>query len=177
MSEITKAIQVMAGTSGLDNVTIAECEVVSVNEDERTCECITISGKSSVELTEVRLIPVVADGILIVPKVGSVIIVHYSKDILPFVSQFSEVEKILLITGDTTIEIKDGSVKFNDGSFDGFVKIKDLTSKLNDMIKFINIELGKIQTGIVTGGGSYTPTNLQQFNKSDYENTKITHGA
>ena len=116
------------------------------------------------------------DGLLVIPNVGSDVIVCYNSKNVKYICQFSEINKVLIIIGDTTVEVKDGSIKFNDGSFDGFVKISDLTSKLNDMVTKMNVELGKIQTGIVAGGGSYTPTNLSNFNKSDYENTKITHG-
>ena len=101
----------------------------------------------------------------------------YTKRFSPFICQFSEINKVLIITGDTIVEIKDGKVTFNDGSYGGLVRVEDLTSKLNDMVRLINIELNKIRIGITAGGGSYSPTNLQNFNKSDYENDKIIQGV
>ena len=173
--QIKEAIETMSGTRGQQLVKLVECEVISVDESKRTCNVSVIGGNAEYDIENVRLMATVDDGILIIPTVGSQIIVAHNNKNVRYICQFSEIDKVLLITGDTTIEIKDGSVKFNDGSFDGFVKIKDLTDKLNDMVRLLNIELGKIQTGIIAGGGSYTPTNLQNFNKSDYENTKLTH--
>lgn len=174
---IANAIQKLAGTHGVDVVYLAEVEVTSVNESDRTCEGKSITGFAGAEFTGIRLMANVNDGLLVLPKVGSIIIVMYSKCILPLIVQFSEVEKVLIITGNTTIEIKDGSVKYNDGSFNGFVKIDDLTSKLNEKINLINVELGKIQAGIAAAGGSYALANITTFNKNDYENEKITHGS
>jgi len=174
--KIKEAIETMSGTRGQQSIKLVECEVISVDESKRTCNVSVIGGNAEYDIENVRLMATIDDGLLIIPTVGSQILVAHNNQNVKYICQFSEIEKVLLITGETSIEIKDGSVKFNDGSFDGFVKIKDLTDKLNDMVRLLNVELGKIQTGIIAGGGSYTPTNLQNFNKSDYENTKITHG-
>lgn len=171
--EIQEAIQTLSGARNQDIVTLMECTVDSVNVGARTCDCTTIDG---VKMTDVRLMSNVNDGYLIIPEIDSQIIVLYTKRFSPFICQFSSINRVLIITGDTVIEIKDGKITFNDGSYNGLVRVDDLTSKLNDMIRFINIELGKIQTGIIAGGGSYTPVNLQNFNSSDYENDKIIHG-
>jgi hypothetical protein len=174
--QIREAIEKMAGNKSQQNIKLVDCEVVSVDEDKRTCNVTVLSDNSEYDLENVRLMATVDDGILIIPKVGSIIIVAHNSKNVKYICQFSEIEKVLLITGDTIIEIKDGSVKFNDGSFDGFVKIKDLTNKLNEKVNLINAELLKIQTGIAAAGGTYSLTNITTFDKNDYENTKITHG-
>lgn len=174
--KIKEAIETMAGFKYADNVKLVKCEVISVDENKRTCNVTTTGGVVEFDINDVSLMASLDDGLLVIPTVGSDVIVCYNSKNVKYICQFSEINKVLIIIGDTTVEVKDGSIKFNDGSFDGLVKISDLTSKLNDMVAKINIELGKIQTGIIAGGGSYTPTSLSNFNKSDYENTKITHG-
>lgn len=171
--QIQEAINTLSGGRNQDTVTMIECVVDSVDVGVRECSCTTIDG---VKMTNVRLMSSVNDGFLIIPEVGSEIIVLHTKRFKPFICQFSSVDKVLIITGDTIFEIKDGKITFNDGSYDGLVRINDLTTKLNDMVQLMNVEFAKIQVGIVAGGGSYTPTNLQNFNKSDYENDKIIHG-
>lgn len=174
--KINEAVQTLAGVNNFDNVKLVKCEVISVDENKRTCNVTTSGGVADFDINDVSLMASIDDGLLVIPAVGSDAIVCYNSKNVKYICQFSEINKVLIIIGDTTAEVKDGSIKFNDGSFDGLVKISDLTSKLNDMVTKINVELGKIQTGIIAGGGSYTPTSLSNFNKSDYENTKITHG-
>lgn len=174
--KISEALQTLAGVKDFDNVKLVKCEVISVDENKRTCNVTTTGGVVDFDINDVSLMASIDDGLLVIPTVGSDVNVCYNSKNIKFICQFSEINKVLIIIGDTTVEVKDGSVKFNDGSFDGLIKISDLTSKLNDMVSKVNVELGKIQTGIIAGGGSYTPTSLSNFNKSDYENTKITHG-
>lgn len=168
--EIQEAVEKLSGTKGLDTVTVVECTVESVDVSARTCDCKTISG---VPVSGVRLMAEVDDGILVLPAVDSVVIVGYSKTVTPFVCQFSTIDRVLVITGDTTVEIKDGLIQFNDGSHDGLVKIKDLVTKLNNIETKLNI--------IIAWGATVTPPlatdpmiNTQQ---SELENTKITHGV
>lgn len=166
---IQEAVLHLSGNKNTDTVSIVECTVDSVSVSARTCDCTTLDG---IKISGVRLMSTVDDGVLIIPAVGSDLIVGYTKKIVPFVCQFSSVDKVLVITGDTTIEIKDGLVKFNDGSFDGLVKIKDLVTKLN------NIET-KLNT-IIAWGAMVTPplftSPMINTQKSDIENTLITHG-
>ena len=175
--KISEAVQTLSGFNNLDNVKLVKCEVVSVDENNRTCNVTSTGSVVEFDINDVTLMASIDDGLLVIPKIKSDVIVCYNNKNVKYICQFSAIEKVLIIIGDTTVEIVDGSIKFNDGSFDGLVKISDLTSKLNDMVRMVNIELAKIQIGIASGGGSYSPTNLSNFNKSDYENTKITHGT
>jgi hypothetical protein len=174
--QVKEAIMHLAGTHGKDEVFLVQCEVNSVNEAARTCDVTTISGRSQYSIDDVALMPIVDDGVLIIPTIGSTVLVIHNNRNVKFICQFSEIDKFLVISGGSIMEIKDGSITFNDGSYNGLVRVEDLTTKLNDMIRNINIELAKIQVGIAAGGGSYSPVNLQNFNKSDYENTKVKHG-
>ena len=84
--------------------------------------------------------------------------------------------------GDINIR-SDGTIIFNQGSNAGMVKIKELTEKLNKLVQ----EVERLRTlfnshthpGVQPGGGITSVTTspysqpITQFNKDDYENTKI----
>ena len=52
---------------------------------------------------------------------------------------------------------KDKTCEFG-GDADNLIRYKKLDDELQSFKSKINTELGKIQTGIIAGGGSYTPT-------------------
>lgn len=164
---IKKAIQKLSGVT-TDAARMVAATVVSVDINSRTCAVTTITGKSEIDILNVQLMPSVSDGFILVPTVGSMVYIGYSIRNLPFVHMFSGIDKVLLICNDVVV---------NDGSFGGLIKIIEQTSKLNNLVSQLTTELGKIATGIAAGGGSYTPGTLDQFNKSDYENTMFTHGT
>jgi hypothetical protein len=178
--QIKEAIQHLAGTHNKDEIKVVQCEVESVDVDTRTCNVVTISGLATYTIENVALMSAIDDGVLILPKVGSIVSVIHNKKGIKFVSQFSEVESIVIITGDTTIEIKDGLVQFNDGSFDGLVKIKDLVDKLNNLENLVNQFIGLYNGHVHTSNGvvtfSVVTKTLTPTQQSDLENTKITHG-
>ena len=175
--EIQEAIYKLSGNKGTDTVTIVECTVDSVSESKRTCDCTTLDG---IKVTDVRLMSQIDDGLLVIPSVQSIVIVGYTKQLEPFILQFSTIDKVLVITGNTTIEIKDGSVKFNDGSFDGFVKVGDLVTKLNNLENKVNIMIGLYNSHTHAGNGVPTTSlvtgTLTPTRQSELENTLITHG-
>ncbi len=185
--EIKEAVSHLAGTHGKEHVMLLECEVTAVDEAARTCECEPVSGRGGAPLTGVRLMPGVADGILAVPQVGSTIIVAHTPRLKPFVLQFSEVDKYVLISGSSLIELKDGQITINDGSFDGLVKVGELTAKLNALEQKVNTIIttfnAHTHTGVTTGPGSSgspsTPVTgtLTETQQADIENTTVIHGA
>lgn len=172
---IITAVQKMAGVFKTDKSYYIVASVKSV--EDNTCTVTFVSGENESEVSGVLLQAEVCDGLLIKPKVGSNVLVCLSIYNPPYIAMFSDIDEFYLQVGDSALTItNDGKIKLNDGSFDGLIKISDLTTKLNNMVTAINVELGKIQAGIIAAGGSYTPTNLNDFNKSDYENTKVLHG-
>lgn len=99
MSELTQAVRMLAGVHGMDNVRIFDAEVITVNESERTCDVYMVGGNSSNTLT-VRLMAAIDDGKYIIPSVNSTVIVTMSDYVEPFISMFSEVEKIVWLGGE-----------------------------------------------------------------------------
>lgn len=105
-------------------------------------------------------------GFVLVPAVNSYVIVTFINKSTAYVSMFSTISKVFVKSELTT---------FNDGSKGGLINIEDLTGKINSLVRGINTELTKIQTGIVGAGGAYAPVALGTFKKDDYEDTKIIH--
>lgn len=151
--------------------------------DGQTCSVLI----GDLELADVRLRAVVnqeESGILITPKEGSfVMITDLSNGRMSdwAVAMYSEVDK----------------VEFNSGKNDGLININDLTDKLNKLVDEVNnlkdkfnghthsCDLSVSTTGGPTAqsgyaqGNSSTPSDTAsaatKFDKSDYEDDKITH--
>jgi hypothetical protein len=187
MSDLRTLMREAVGLDGQDEVCVVMCEVESVNEEARTCSVTTVSDKTETELGTVALMAEANDGFLIIPKVGSVVAVCKTLQLTPFVVMFSEIEKIVMVVGETGVEITDGLIQFNDGSFGGLVKIEELVDKINrleskvdDLISKYNghthpyVDSGAPAVTSVTGTQE-TPIGTQTT-VSDLENPNITHG-
>ena len=187
-SKIAQAIRTIAGvTAGGASIFPAEVK----QTDGMTCSVLI----GELELTDVRLRAVVnneQDQLLLTPKQGSKVLVAdlSGGDLRDLcVIQFSEIETIDLTVGKTKLHIEDDKIEMNDGNLGGLIKIQDLTDKLNDLTQTVNslINSYNAHTHIVSTTGTAvkqegtaapttsTATTAQTFNKSDYEDTKITH--
>lgn len=165
---IISSIQKMAGTYGLDQVYLVHGTVTAVDMAAGTCDIDAVSGTATTPMAGIALQAAIGNGLLIIPKIGSDVKVVWSRFTSATIISYSDIEKMY---------INGLPIKLNDGTFGGLVKVQELTNKINNLVQTIQTELVKIQTGIIAAGGSYTPGTLNTFNKSDYENTKITHGS
>ncbi|HVX01018.1 MAG TPA: hypothetical protein VHA52_11360 [Candidatus Babeliaceae bacterium] len=100
---IRDAIAQLAGTYQKDEVYMVACTVTDVNEAARTCTCTSVTGKSSTDLQNVQLMAEVDDGMLLVPSIDSTIIVGYSKRNVPYVALFSQIDKVVIVTGNSSV--------------------------------------------------------------------------
>lgn len=185
--EIQDSIEKLAGTHLKDEVFFTHCSVDSVDLSTRSCDVTAISGSAVGAITGVQLMTEIDDGFLLVPTVGSNVLVGYSKRLVPFIAQFSQIDQVLIITGNTSLGIKDGSVQFNDGSYGGLIQIQQLITKLNNLENLVNDLTTKFNshTHVLTlssGTGTAAPTTTMESKtlittkQSDLENTLITHG-
>jgi hypothetical protein len=180
---VITAIQKMAGTFREDKVRIEVGTVKSI--EGNTCTCYV---SDDMLLPNIQLQASVCDGWLLVPAVGSTVIVLYSTQNDPFIALYSDIDSAYLQVGDSSIEIlNDGSITLNDGSFNGLVKVADLVTKLNNLENLVNDLVSKFNshTHILTltsGTGTAAPTaapettTLTPTQQSDLENKLITHG-
>jgi len=175
---INEAINKMVGTHKVDQVSYCNAEVISVNIQARTCDCIVIDGQTEYDLPNVRLMAVIDDGILFEPVIGSTVKVIFSRLVEPFVCQYSELENIT-IDAVTTI-------KFNDGSFGGLLKIKETVDKLNALEKDLNNLKNAFNSWVIvpSDGGlalktitsAWSGQSLTKTKINDLENKKVKHG-
>jgi hypothetical protein len=181
---IIEAIQKISGTQLNDKVRLYAASVVSVDEPTRTCVVTTISSQGSMTIENVQLMASLDDGILLLPAVDSTVIVSYSTYNQPFISLFSELQKVLLIVGSSILSIKDGIIQFNDGSNGGLVEVIKLTTKLNNLENLVNDLVSKYNTHthiltLTSGTGTAAPTAAPESTvitptqRSDIENTLI----
>ncbi len=184
-SAIADAIRKMAGTHNADRVFIANCEVENVDEASRSCNCTLIDGKSGNTINAL-LMPVIDDGMLLIPSKGSTVKVIFSDLVQPFICQYGRIDKILFIVGNSTMQVVDGTIQFNNGELGGLAKIVVLTQKLNNLENLVNELIGNYNahTHILTlssGTGTAAPTTTQETSvlaptmQSEIEDTKITH--
>lgn len=166
LSEIKESIQKMASKGGAGIVFTAKVKAV----DGDTCS-VELDGLT---LTDVRLRAVVNgenSKILVTPETGSYVLVA---DLAGDLSQlvvvgYSEVEKI---------EVDADNIVFNGGDNKGLIKIEKLTQKLNDLVRTFNNHTHQVNTTggpTAQSGTTAIPSPASEFDKSFYEDTKITH--
>lgn len=140
--------------------------------DNTTCTVVI----DDLELSDVRLRAVVnkeESGVVVTPKVGSMVMItdlSHGKMRDWAVIMYSEIDNISI----------------NGGKNNGIINIQELTDKLNDLVDWCK---NHTHDGVITAvsGGSGAPatgtpgntgkplTTPNEFDKSDYEDEKITH--
>lgn len=153
---IEVSIQRLAGTYLKDIISIYACNVDSVDDGGRTCDCTPIGGDANTSLPGVLLCAENNNGFIIFPSVNSTVIVALSTRNTAFVLMYSDIDK----------------VQFMDGSLGGMVITPKLVTRLNDIENKVN--------AIITWGASVTPplatSPLIPTVSGDIENTLITQG-
>lgn len=179
-NKIRLAIQQIAGTGNEDKVFLISATVVSVDETTRTCVVSAISGKGQSKIENVLLMPAIDDGMYLVPAIDSTVFVSYSTHNQPFVSLFSELQKVVFIVGDYTLQMTSSGIVLNGGLLGGLVKVSDLTTKLNNLENKVNALLTAYNSHIHPAtSGTTSPTATQVAGtltptvQNDIENTKI----
>ena len=145
------------------------CIVESIDENALICDCMPINGDAA--FNDVRLQAGAGTGIVIIPKVQSVVMVQPINEITGYISLFSDIE----------------SIQFLNGSFGGLIKIEELTTKLNNVEKDLN-DLKEVFSTTWTptpndGGAAlkvaaanwYAAT-IAETERGDLENELIKHG-
>lgn len=176
--ELREAIQKIAGTYNKDTVSITACIVTSNADAETkfTIDCSPISGVADTSMPGVKLNTEANDGMLIIPVVGSTVMVINSTMNEYYVYMYSDILKVVfIIDNNNRYEFSSSGFIWNGGNNGGLINIVQQTAKLNALVSQIQAQLPLIAAGIATGGGSYTPGTLSSFNKSDYEDLYIKH--
>lgn len=128
--------------------------------------CTVTFGTLDVE--GVRLRASLADNeshLLIVPKVGTAVVVgSLSNDL-----------SLLVVLAVDEVE----SITINGGKLGGLINIESLTKKINDLVRTFNNHTHQVSTTgsatAQTGTAAAVTSKASELNKSDYEDTKVTH--
>lgn len=177
--QFIEALRRLSNTFGVDVPGIVFATVKSVDEEKRTCVCVPVNDRSAAEIPNVLISAIENDGQLKFPAVNSVVIICRTAKNQPFILKESDLAKYLLIAEE---------IIFNSDGYGGLIKIVEQTQKLNDALSQIKTAIDALasaaDTGISSAGGTpgvvtawNTAKNaIQNFNKSDYENTDVVHG-
>ena len=120
---LKQATQKVTGVHGKDHVQLLTCSVDSVDIPSRSCMVTPLNG--TFDSFPVQLMAEIDDGILIIPAEGSTVKVLFSDLNAPTAIQFSQIDKVLMISGDQTYSLMNGLQQFNDGSYGGIPIVKD----------------------------------------------------
>jgi len=94
--ELWESISTLAGTKNINQNYIFQAEVLSVDEPNRKCS-ISATTLQSTEITmNADLCLLGNTGLVVIPSVGSNVLVMYSKTVNPCIIQHSFIDKILL---------------------------------------------------------------------------------
>ena len=167
--DIAENIRKLAGTGTFDTFV---CTVKSI--EKATCTVVRVLDDLEIPGVRLNCHSTENSGIVVTPKVDSYVLVTSIDGHSHFVSQCGEVEKIT-IDCETEIVI-------NGGNNDGLIKIKELTDKLNGLVKTFNSHTHSGSFEGTIGGapatGTLTLTNAttaSSFRQSDYEDAKVKH--
>lgn len=152
------------------------CNVLEVDEDKRTITAEPINGNAQIYDVRLQSELSASEGLVIFPKVNSVVIVTFINSMAGFVSLFTEIERVVLDCEEIAI---------NGGDNKGLVKVEPLTDKINTLEN----ELNNLKTllaswvPVATDGGAALKTVLTSWFNSqititledDLENKKVTH--
>lgn len=128
--------------------------------------CTVTFGTLDVE--GVRLRASLADNeshLLIVPKVGTAVVVgSLSNDL-----------SLLVVLAVDEVE----SITINGGKLGGLINIESLTQKINELVRTFNNHTHQVSTTgsatAQTGTAAAVTSKASELNKSDYEDTQVTH--
>ncbi len=178
--EIADCIRRMAGIPGNPFVV---CRASKVDDSKMTCDGKPEDGTAMI--TGIRLVSITGnhESTVVIPEDDSLILVAMLSKTDGYVMHCSKAKKIMRKVGNSAEEITTDLIKWNDGQNEGLVIIGKLTAKLNNLITEVNAlktdYTAHTHPTAATGPPSvptvpYTGT-FSNFNKSDYENTKIKH--
>ena len=194
--EIKEAVQRLAGTFLKDGLSIIQATVTDVDTTKYTCTCSPISGDSTTTFTNVNLSANNNKGFIPLPALQSTVLVAVSiKNNPPYLIGWDLLQGLICIvqnTNDGSISqliIQNGIVQINDGSYGGLIQIDQLVTKINNIENLLNEFIGTYNTHThlyAPGPGTPAPTDAPvstesntiapTTQRSDLENTKVTHG-
>jgi hypothetical protein len=101
----------------------------------------TVDVKPVDDTAEICNVPLQADaqggGLVIFPRVKSNVLVSFTSKQTAAVIMYSEVDKVLLSVGNTSVEITSDGIVMNGGNIGGLVKLQELKDNLNSLKGYV----------------------------------------
>ncbi len=155
--------------AAIDVPAVLSGKVLDVDTESRTCN-IDIDGTT---LPGVLLQPILDNttGLVIFPKVGSQALCLYNAEWDGWVLlQASDIERVQLNIGDTSIEISADGVLFNGGNNGGLVNVKTLKTAF----KAVVADIATIAAAVRSLGPQFVTTSYA-LDDTPIEDTKVQH--
>jgi hypothetical protein len=188
-SKIRAAIwKLGGGEAAQDKPDVFQGYITAVNELARTCSCTLITGPTDLQLTNVRLMTQVDDGLLLIPAIDSEVMVSYAPNYDSYVVMYSQIDKCYIVAGGFTFLLWSSGIELAGNNFGGIPMVAPLTAKVNAIEKLLNelIEIYNSHTHPyvnVSAPAVTSPTTQTENNninpltaQSDLENTVVQHG-
>lgn len=143
--------------------------------------CSVMVGSQLIEDVALRATATEQEGhCLIIPKEGSAVLLANIN---------GDMSRLVVLAVDVVERVEmTGEVVYNDGQLGGLVKIKELTDKINELVKTFNSHTHTLQKGTVAVTGSATAqsntspivvpaitSKAKELKAEDYEDKKIKH--
>lgn len=162
----------------------ALAQVMAVDESAKTCSAFLVQ-EPEIELQNIRLAAENTDGWLMVPKLGSRILVAQMEGFF-YVEMFSELAEIRLsMEGQQKIQITANEILLDGGSLGGLLKVAQVQQKFNLLERKLNSLQTLLASHVHTSTAPGTPTSpspqmaglapLAETQRAEIENTKIKH--
>ena len=161
--------------------------VLSVDVSKKSCTVEPSNGDA--DILDVKLIADQSKAILLIPKIGSKVVVSMFDKDNAFIELTSEVDKIEITIDSQKLEIDTNGFVFNTGNFGGLIKIEELVNKLNRIENDINTLKQIFSTSWIpvpndggaalkTAAAAWSGNQLNPITSvSNLENTKVKHGG
>lgn len=183
MSQIARLIGQLSGTT---SPVLKACIVTAVDRTSRSVDCEPLDESAPILGCSLQGDQEGEDGFLLLPKVGSYVIVGLvdGQD-TGVVLLTDELDALEVKIGDKTLHFTSEGIVFNGGKHGGIIKIEELTTKLNTIEQDINALKQALSTWvpIPSDGGaalkaavtSWATKPLQQSKRGDYEDPNVKH--
>ena len=158
------------------------CQVISVDETNRTCELEPINGDAQ-RTGRIQANLELSEGLYIKPVLNSYVHLSFINNLTGIITGYSEIEELDITVGGSSLNIIDGQVTFNGGSLGGLAVPSKVVTRLNNIEQDVN-DLKTAFTNWVTvpnDGGAALKTitatwygsQLTETQESDIDNTEI----
>lgn len=190
-NELKEAIRSLSGTKDKDLPSFYICTVESFDLQTQTCNCIPVGGDATTAIPGVQLKADPNNGILVIPKIGSTVVVAMSLQTSAYLFMFSDIDSMEVAISNgvgnnpTRFKIEAGKIQMNDGSLGGLTKTQELKTQIDKM----NVQLQQViaslsgWTVVANDGGLALKTNFiagiagkPAADFTQIENTLIRHG-